>query len=134
MLTPRILFSIALALSVPLGACYRSSSAPGTVSADRSVLTRAEVRDERFTTAWDAVEALRGNWLHERGAGSFSHETEIQVYLDGVRLGALSSLRDIPSTNVESIKYYNGMEASTRWGLDHGKGAIYVISSAGKQP
>jgi hypothetical protein len=132
-LTPRILISVALVLLMPLGACYRTSSAPDAVSADRSVLTKAEVRSERFASAYDAVEALRGTWLHDRGANSFTHQTEIQVYLDGTRLGGISTLRDIPTTNVESIRYFNGMDASARWGLDHGKGVIYVTSPGGRQ-
>ena len=134
MVTPRILISIALALGVPLSACYRTSSPPGAVAADRSVLTKAEVMDARFNSAWDAIEALRGNWLHDRGVSSFRLQTEILVYLDGVRYGNVSSLRNIPVTNVESIRYFNGMDASTRWGLDHGKGVIYVTSPAGRPP
>ena len=135
MLTPRILISIAMGLFLPLSACYRTSSAPGTaVPTNRSLLTRQEVQDARFNSAWDAVEALRGNWLHDRGTNSFRLPTEILVYLDGVRYGNVSSLRDIPTTNVESIRYFNGMDASARWGTDHGKGVIYVTSTAGRPP
>lgn len=134
MVTPRILISIALALIVPLGACYRSTSPRGAGGGDRSILTKAEVQDARFNSAWDAVEALRGNWLHDRGVSSFRLQTEILVYLDGVRQGNVSFLRNIPTTNVESIRFFNGMDASTRWGLDHGKGVIYVTSPAGRPP
>ncbi len=134
MLTPRILISIALGLILPLSACYRTSSDPGAVSTDRSFLTREEVQDPRFNSAWDAVEVLRGNWLHDRGTASFRLQTEILVYLDGVRQGGVSFLRNIASTNVESIKFYSGMDATTKWGLDHGKGVIYVTTTAGRPP
>ncbi len=134
MVIPRILIAVALGLSVPLGACYRASSAPGAVSTDRSFLTREEVRDPRFNSAWDAVQALRGNWLHDRGTASFRLQTEILVYVDGVRQGNVSFLRNIPSTDVESIRFFSGMDATTRWGLDHGKGVIYVTSTAGRPP
>lgn len=90
--------------------------------------------NDRFISAWDAVDALRGNWLHDRGTSSFTRPTEILVYLDGVRHGNVSSLRDIPATSVENIRFFNGMDASTRWGLDHGKGVIYVTSKAGQPP
>lgn len=132
--TARFLFSIALALCVPLGACYKTSTGSRSVSSDRSILSQAEVRDGRFTTAWDAVDALRNDWLRVRGTNTFSHPTEIQVYRDGVRFGTVASLRDIPVTDVESIRHYNGMDASARWGLDHGQGVIYVTTTAARQP
>lgn len=134
MLTPRILISIALGLFLPLSACYRASAGPGAVSTDRSFLTREEVQDARFNSAWDAVQVLRGNWLHDRGTASFRLQTEILVYLDGVKQGTVSFLRSIPTTNVESIRFFSGMDATTRWGLDHGKGVIYVTSTAGRPP
>lgn len=129
MLIPRILLSVALVALVPLGACYRTSSGSRSVSSDRSVLSQAEVRDSRFVTAWDAIDALRNDWLRVRGANTITHPTEIQVYRDGVRLGTVASLREISVTTIESIRHYNGMDATARWGLDHGQGVIYVTSS-----
>lgn len=134
MLPPRILLSIALAAIVPLGACHRTSSGSRSVSSDRSVLSQAEVQDARFLTAWDAVDALRNDWMRVRGTNTITHPTEIQVYRDGVRFGTVSSLREIPVSNVLSIRHYNGMDATARWGLDHGQGVIYVTTSAGRQP
>lgn len=134
MLTRRLLFCLSFTLLVPLSACFRASSGSGGGSGDRSVLSREEVLEGRFTSAWDAVDALRRDWLHVRGTNTFTHPSEIQVYLDGIRLGTVGSLRDIPASGVESIKRYNGMDASARWGLDHGQGVIYVTSTAGRQP
>ena len=134
MLTRRTLFCISFALFVPLSGCFRASSGRSSASGDRSILSGEEVREGRFTSAFDVVDALRRDWLQMRGTNSFTHPTEIQVYLDGARLGTVASLREIPATSVAQIQHFNGMDATARWGLDHGQGVIYVTSTAGRRP
>ncbi len=94
--------------------------------ADRSVITRQQIFEYQFVTAFDAVQALRSNWLSDRGTNSLNTPTEVQVYLDGSRMGGVSSLRSIPTTTVQSIRYIDGNQATARWGLDHGRGVIFV--------
>ena len=103
--------------------------------ADRNVLTQAQLADHRFTTAYDAVEALRSNWLNTRGSDSFQTPSYVRVYLDNVSLGGKEALRSIAIGQVNYIKYFDGISASSRWGLDHGAGVIYVSTRpAGADP
>ena len=99
------------------------STSPGV---DRSLLVQEQFADRGFHTAYDVVESMRSNWLSSRGPNSLTTPTEVQVYFDGVRMGGVETLRAIDVRPVTYIKYFDGIAATARWGLDHGAGAIYV--------
>jgi hypothetical protein len=48
--------------------------------------------------------------------------------MDDLRLGGLDQLKQIMPAAVESVQFLTGLEATQRWGLDHGHGAIVVTS------
>lgn len=106
-------------------ACGRTTAA-GQPGGDRDLITREQIEAHQFTNAYQLVEALHSNWLRARGNDSFASPTQVLVYLDDSRLGGVETLRSIGTTNVGYIRYYDGMAASARWGLDHGQGVIYV--------
>jgi hypothetical protein len=118
------LFVIALAALTPSCALHRIG-ADGSKS-DRSIITQRQLVENHFLTAYDAVEALRSNWLQTRGTDSFAAPTEVRVYLDNTLLGGTSTLRDIAVSTVSFIKYFDGIAATGRWGLGHGAGVIFV--------
>ena len=93
---------------------------------DRALLTPEQFANRGYNTAYDVVEAMRSNWLAERGPDSFASPAKVQVYFDGIRLGGVESLRTIDLRPVTYIRYFDGIAATARWGLDHGMGAIYV--------
>jgi len=101
---------------------------------DRELLTFEQLRSEHFNSAYDAVLALRSNWLHTRGNDSFTSPTRVQVYVDGTRYGGVESLRTLPVISINYIRHYDGLTASARWGLDHGQGVIYVSTQALREP
>jgi hypothetical protein len=94
------------------------------------VITRAQIQELRFATAYDAVRDLRGNWLSARGTESFRYATEVQVYVDDVHMGGVAMLQNIASPTIQYIRYFSGLEATARWGLDHGRGVIFVSTKA----
>jgi len=93
---------------------------------DRTVLTAEQFANRGYSTAYEVVEAMRSNWLTERGTDSFTSPAKVQVYFDGIRLGGVESLRTIDLRPITYIRYFDGIAATARWGLDHGMGAIYV--------
>ena len=95
-------------------------------STDRSVLTREEITRGQYRDLYDAVSALRRNWLQTRGADSFNNPSVVRVYLDNVMLGSPESLRNIVPASVVFLKFYDGIAATTRWGTDHGAGVIFI--------
>ncbi|HEY9227093.1 MAG TPA: hypothetical protein VIP11_10630 [Gemmatimonadaceae bacterium] len=114
-----------LTISLMLDGCSRSAtaSAPRT---DRSILSHEQLGDHRYSNAYDAVEALRSNWLNTRGTDSFRNPSQVRVYLDNVSLGDVQTLKTIAISAVVYIRYFDGVTATSRWGLNHGAGVIYV--------
>jgi len=105
-------------------ACARRGST--TTHVDRSVITHDQLAAHKFTNAYEAVEALHSNWLITKGADSFSTPGAVRVYLDNTNLGGVDKLRDITMEAVQFIRYFDGVTATARWGLDHGNGVILV--------
>ena len=97
---------------------------------DRSVITRSQLLEHRFTTALDAVQALRSNWLNTRGTDSFTNPGEVQVYLDNNHLGGMATLRGIATTTVQSLRFIDGIAATARWGIGHGHGVIFISTTS----
>lgn len=118
--------AVGLALIISSGACSSKSSSGTPARADRNVITREQLDDHRFTNIYEAVAALRSNWLQTRGTDSFRQPTRVLVYLDDTRLGGVETLRGIGATGIIYVRYFDGVTASGRWGLDHGQGVIFV--------
>ena len=110
-------------------ACASGSPNPRSSSVDNDVLRREELEQRGFLNAYEAVAALRPHWLRTRGLDSFRNPTQVQVYVDQSRMGGIEALRMVRIDGVGFIRYYDGTTASTRWGLGHGQGVIYVSTS-----
>jgi hypothetical protein len=117
---------IVSALLVLCAACSSRRANDGRPSTDRNLITREQLRTQRFNTPYDAVEALRSNWLKTKGTDSFRTPSQVLVYLDDIRLGGVETLREIGIDTIVSIRYIDGLAATARWGLDHGQGVIFV--------
>src|SRR5947208_15522479 len=91
------------AILVATAGCSARSPHGTTLRADRDLLTQEELREHRFSTVFEAIEALRAHWLRERGPDSFS-------------------------APVLFIRHVDGIVAAARWGLDHGHGVILVAT------
>lgn len=127
---------VPLAVAASLGACASSSSQPMSrtivvaepTMSDRSLLTQRQMRERDYATVFDAIEAMRGNWLRARGPISVVNSTPVLVYLDEMRLGDIETLRTLSPAAIAWARYYNGIEASSRWGVGHGQGVILLSS------
>lgn len=115
-----------LAVVAVVSACSPQPKEAGALAIDRSVITPTQFADYHFNSAFDAVAALRSNWFNTKGPDSFTKPSVVRVYLDNVLVGDTGSLRTIPVTNIVYMKYFDGVAATARWGLDHGAGAIFV--------
>ena len=122
--------STGLKIGILLVAIVACSSATQRRPAGRDarLITTEEIDVSRFSTALDVVQALRPQWLRMRGRTSFNLSESVKVYFDDVLLGTPSQLRNVPARAIRWMRFLDGNEATTRWGLDHGQGAI-VLSS-----
>jgi hypothetical protein len=93
---------------------------------DHGMLTKEQITENHFNTAYDAVEALRSNWLKARGPDSFQSPSEVLVYLDNTRLGGTDTLREIAANTIYYMRFFDGVAATGRWGIGHAAGVIYV--------
>jgi len=115
-------FAAALLVALALG-CASTNARPGS---QVDLITEGQIQAGHFLNAYDAVQALHAAWMLNRGVTSTVMTDRVVVYRDGVRLGGIEELRDIPIGDVRYIRHYDGNEASARWGLDHAQGAIVV--------
>lgn len=127
MITPISRAGVVLAL-LASSACSRTVRDPDLPRVDHNVLTHEQIIESRTPNAFEAVATLRSNWLLPRGVDSFSRPGQVQVYFNDTRLGGVETLRGIGLNEIGYIRYFDGTEASARWGLDHGHGVIYVAT------
>lgn len=119
--------NVVLVLCIMVAACSARSGGR-TAVADLDVITTAEMDGSGHADAYSLVQSLRPQWLRVRGTSSVNGVDFVRVYLDGSMLGGAEYLRQISTHSIASLRYMDGLEASQRWGLDHGAGAIMVSS------
>ncbi len=118
--------AVLLLLAALVTACS-PARATRTGGSSRTITTE-EIRAAGQSDAYLLVQTLRPHWLSTRGTSTLHGREEIKVYLDGSLLGGPATLRQVHTSSISSLRFLDGLEASQRWGLDHGNGAI-VISS-----
>jgi hypothetical protein len=107
-----------------------TTAAPAARRRDRSVLSRTEIRETQYTNMYDVILALRANWVRVRSAESIQgRSSAVQVYLDMQRLPGLEELKTMSPLNILSVQYLDALQASARFGMDHGSGAILVATA-----
>ena len=124
-LTGRLAALLVVALTLACG----SARSGGGSQTDRNLITRQQMLDGNFTSVYDAVQALRSNWLRPRGPDSFGASSEVWVYLGEVRLGSVETLRQLQPASVTSARFVDGPSAQGRWGMGHAAGVILISSS-----
>jgi len=129
----RAVIRFAVLLTALTAACSANPAPVDRPRFDASLITREQIVQGQFTNAYDAVKMLRGSWLNTVRPESFRYPSVIQVYLDGVRIGDPSALSTVQTLPIQYIRYYSAQDATSRWGMDHGAGAIYVSTKVGAQ-
>ena len=99
---------------------------PAKKRSDRNIITRDDMIAGNYSSAYDAVAGMRSMWLRPRGSGSQSDRSTVWVYIDNVRVGGTEALQTIQPRLVNTIRYYDGPSATSRWGVDHSAGVIFV--------
>ena len=131
MFRARILITLAL-LVMGLGCSPSLDPAAAGQARTRSSLITFEEMQQRgpFSSLYDLVQKLRPRWLQSQGPDTFMGQPgQVQVHMDGNRLGGVDALRGLGAHGVTSIQWMAPIDAAARFGLDHGHGAI-IISTA----
>jgi hypothetical protein len=126
---------VAIVMMSLAAACASSgSAAPGTKN--QNLISSDEITQSSAANAYDLIQRLRPNYLRTRGAvhgtpnGSTNkiEPVDLVVYLNENRLGNSDQLRQISTSEIREIRYFNASEATTKWGTGHSAGAIQVVS------
>jgi hypothetical protein len=117
-----------LAASMLAAASCASSGTSSRRSRDASLITREQIDEHHFTNAYDAVAALHSNWLLTKGTDSFASPSQVRVYVDNTFFGGVETLRNVDANTIRGIRYFDGIAATARWGMDHGQGVIQVTT------
>jgi hypothetical protein len=120
--------AMVILLTVALVGCGGSASRATTDAGRSDRLTREQIGDTAYADLYELILARRGTWLRTRGPDSFRNNSQIQVYRDDVRLGGVEVLRAMHPMEIEYVRFYDPVQASSRWGFDHGAGVIYVAT------
>jgi hypothetical protein len=129
--------AVAASVALAAGCASAGESAPSDdddTFLSRDILTIQQLEGVRATNAYEGVERLKAHWLRPRGTTQMPsapgvpqfEENQVLAYLDDQRLGTVEQLRRIEIAAVQYIRYFSPAEASSRWGFNHGGGAILV--------
>jgi hypothetical protein len=107
-----------------VGGCATAGSGGTSRNPDR--IDRTEIEASAASNAYDLIEQARPRWFTSRGASSLSQSGGDLpvVYVGTQRYGDLSTLRGFNLDGIESIRYINAANATTRYGGGHAGGVI----------
>jgi hypothetical protein len=124
---------VLLTASLGLGAACATTEAERT-STGGNLLEAAEIEaaGPQIRTALDAVELLRPQFLRTRANPTVGGRRvdPVQVYVNGTSWGGPESLSRLRAEEVVRIRYIRPTDAQTRFGMDHGSGAMEVTTTA----
>lgn len=110
------------------GSAIRAESGE-TTRRDRNVLLRSELSEgqQAELSVYDAIRLSRPHMLRIAAPSSLrGSDAALVVYVDETLFGGVNALQQFRMLNVERVEYFSGPEATTRYGTDHGAGAIVI--------
>ena len=121
-----------LSLAMVTAACSSKSNG-STPRSSRDTLTAEDIQRAGGTDVLTVIQSLRPHWLARRGTSTINMRESVKVYLDGNLMGGPEQLRLINTHSISAIRHMDGLEATQRYGLDHGQGAIIVSTRVGRE-
>jgi outer membrane receptor for ferrienterochelin and colicin len=118
----------AVAMVLIISACGGRQTAPSAAPLTPNIITADEIAASKAVNAYDAIRKLRGNFLSYRGRTSLNNTSSPDpvVFVDDQAYGPVSSLRNIPAIQIETIRLYRAWEAQQKYGRGLMGGAIAI--------
>lgn len=120
----RCLLGILLLVAV---ACVHPGTASGS---NRKVITEDEILSTNATTAYDVIARLRAEYLRNRGPTSLvlpSHAEPV-VFVNEQLYGSIELLKQVRSSDLAEIRFYDGTDAVTKFGSQYSGGVIQLVT------
>lgn len=107
------------------------ATTPGRRRAD--VISQQELLASNAANLSEAIQQLRPRFLQRRGESSLNMSEGLGavVYIDDSRAGSADVLKTLHPGEVREVRYLDGPQASARFGINHGGGAILVYRRRG---
>lgn len=126
-------FAFFLLLAVATAACSGAASGGASASAPRASLngaiTQEQIQGSSAANVLDLVRSLRPQWLRPRGTSRVGQGADqVTVYMNNLRMGGVAQLRELSTSQVQSVEYLDGRRAQLRFGNGHEAGVILVTS------
>lgn len=96
----------------------------GAPSRRQDMITAEEIAQVQVQTADEVIRRLRPSWL----TGNNPRALPAMIYLDGMRMGDATFLRQIQASDVGSMRFMSPPEAAETYGLNHSGGAILIVT------
>ena len=82
------------------------------------------------TTAYDVIARLRAEYLRNRGPTSLVLASRAQavVFLNEQLYGAIDTLKELRSSDLVEIRFYDGPDAITKFGSQYSGGVIQLVT------
>lgn len=123
---------IVLALALLAGCATGGEPRERAPRQQQNLLTEEQIHAGTFQTAFEVVQSLRPAWLRERARSVTNPQgAQVAVYLDGVRMGGISALRQVRVHNIATMEFMTPSDATTRYGTGHAGGAILIRTRRG---
>lgn len=121
----------AILFAVGVAACAARPSGSGPPP-DRSRITGAEARASNVANALLLVQQLRPLWLSQRGVTSLRTDVPVILYVNDARVGTADRLAEYSLETVGELQHLDAGEATRRFGIGHGSGAILLRMRVGR--
>jgi hypothetical protein len=123
----RVRHCLAGILLIAAVSCVHSGTARGS---DRRLITEEEILSTNATTAFDVIARLRAEYLRNRGPTSLvlPSRAEPVVFLNDQLYGSIGTLKEVRSSDLAEIRFYDGPDAITKFGSQYSGGVIQLVT------
>jgi hypothetical protein len=122
---------ISMSVTTAIVACAAPAVSSHSDDPRSQLITQDEVEASRAPTAYEVIQKLHANFLTYRGETSFDKSKSQPyptVYVDGQEYGSVGMLRNIPASQVSTIRLYRAWEATTKFGTGNMSGVIAITT------
>lgn len=109
------------ALCLLLAGCAAGST--GGSSGGGNTISVEELATVANLSLYDGVQRLRPRWLQPRAGQPLP-----RVMMNGSQMGGVEVLRGMQASDVQSVRFLDSQDATTRYGTGYTGGAIEVVS------
>ena len=124
----RIVLSSILLLTLVLTGCA-SGGSPGGQRRNPDLITSEDLRqtDLQSSTAFQAIQRMRPQWLRARAVGSLGRGSIFpKVMVDESQYREIDDLRSMSVSDIDEMRFLGPADATTRFGTGYPAGVILV--------